>query len=385
MDYPDLVFWFNSPPKVERGAFNYVASKWRGSVHYVFTLELRDERRALGWDDDNYGEAKIHRLGVDSNPRQFVSDFVSEHPNAIHIVSGFSPRVSHCLDALTRLVPPKNIAVLSERPGVYGNPTKKAIKRILMPLKQKIIKRKYSSKVSLILALGMTGVEAFESFGWPSCQLAPFMYCPDSSPVRIMRPHMHSQNSQPLRMVYIGRFSSTTKGTDTLLKSVQLIEPQSNWTLDLYGGYGDLVDKVHDAAARDSRIKAFGPTPSIEIPGILTQYDVCIVPSRFDGWNVVVNESLSAGLGTIVTDQAVSHELIIESGAGMVVSSDSPETLAEAIRFAILNREKVASWQSRARKYSQTITPESVGNYLIHILENKMLGLDRKIQAPWLS
>ena len=49
MNESEIIFWFDSPPKVGKGAFNYVANNWGNSVYYVFNNDFRQERKNNNW------------------------------------------------------------------------------------------------------------------------------------------------------------------------------------------------------------------------------------------------------------------------------------------------------------------------------------------------
>src|SRR5699024_1717724 len=93
----------------------------------------------------------------------------------------------------------------------------------------------------------------------------------------------------------------------------------SNYSLEMVGGYGDLKEKTMAWIEQESKVSFGGTWPIEEACDRLSKYDVCIVPSKYEGWNVTLNEALMAGIGCIATEGAVSDEMVTVSGAGMVV------------------------------------------------------------------
>lgn len=379
LDIP-LVIWVNSPPHVERGAFAYLEEHWSRRVIYAVLGELRAERKAMRWGDDADTSRAVFRERGSDSIEQFCAEVLREYPDAFHLVAGLSSVTGSALARIVRLTPPERIAVFSERPGAYGPLAKRLAGRLFVPIKYAVLVRIYRNRVGLLLPLGQTGVETFSLYGWPKEKLASFMYCPSpregaSTPLR--------DHTGPVRFIYVGRLSRFTKGTDVLLQAVDRL--RGDWNLTIVGGHGDLVDAVKSWAATKRNVHVAGAATPKEVRDALNHHDVCVVPSRFDGWNVVVNEALQAGRGVIVTDEAVSHELIDASGAGLVVRARSALRLADAMQQVIDDPSLVSTWGDLAVRYAPLIAPATVGRYLFDVLQTVALRSPApRYRAPWL-
>jgi glycosyltransferase involved in cell wall biosynthesis len=379
---PELVFWFDAPPRAGSGVFRYVAQAWGSKVYYMCVDSLSKERRIGGWEDCDHGDAVVTILGEKPDPTHFVKKFVYEHPHAIHVCNGFRSHTERFFKNILFHIRDARIAMWSERPGVYGSPMKKIIKKLGIPVLYRYYALRYNTKIQVFLPLGTIGVKTFARFGWSPSILFPFMYdpqiiegLPKSSP-RVPR--------EPLRLLYVGRFGRSTKGVDVLIHATDRLVG-GNWHLDMVGGYGDLKDFTIAWAAKHPNVSFLGTWPSNEICQRITHYDLCIVPSRFDGWNVVVNEAIHAGVGVIASDEAVSSELVKASGAGVVVSAGDVGALRKAIQHVIDAPALADSWKEKARAYSPRIASESVGRYFMDILEYTFLEPSRpRPECPWL-
>ncbi len=61
--------------------------------------------------------------------------------------------------------------------------------------------------------------------------------------------------------------------------------------------------------------------------------DIFVLPTREDIWGLVVNEAMAQGLPVIATDRCIAAvELITEGENGLLVASENPKQLAEALR-----------------------------------------------------
>lgn len=376
----ELIFWFDQPPKVGKGCFNYISETWENTVVFAYLHDFNKTRKSVNWDDDDYGKAQLIELGPDAQAK--VDNLFQMYPDAIHIADGFKSEMMIYLKKYIMSGKYKFIS-FSERPGVYGKWWKKMLKRVYIPLSEKRISKKYVDKICAYLPLGRTGVKTALKYGWNRDILYPFMY----DPVDYVTDYNIYPVGNRVKMLYVGRFSKYTKGTDILMKAIDLLKSDSKtYTLDMAGGYGDLREKALRWIGTKKNVNFLGLWDSKEVGMKMKKYDICIVPSKFDGWNLLVNEAIRAHIAVIVTDEAVSDELVTESNAGMVVPANSPKSLARAIDYAIANKELIEKWKYNAQKYTTCISSKSVGTYMMNIIRYECLGEGReRPSCPWLK
>lgn len=366
MKRPILVFWFDAPPRAGAGAFKVVSERWGSDVHYFCENNLREERKTGGWREANHGKAKITILSKLSNPEEFLMKFENKSPNAIHIFNGFRSKTSKYLDVYINYAKEPRIAIWSERPGIYGSKAIRVAKKLFHPIIHRMYYLKYSKKIKALIPLGKSGVEEFSKYGWNRNMMFSFMYDPPMT--CISSKIVKWEKDKPIKLLYVGRFARSTKGIDILINSINNLQ-SDNWKLSLVGGYGEYKDFTINWANSHKNVDFLGAWASDQVTEKISSYDLVIVPSRFDGWNVVVNEALRAGVGVIVSNEAVSNELIEASKAGMVVISGDVRDLTEAISSVLNKPEVVNTWKEIAKNYSSRITSEVVGSYLIEILD----------------
>ena len=84
-----------------------------------------------------------------------------------------------------------------------------------------------------------------------------------------------------------------------------------------------------------------------------------VLPSRHDGWGVVVNQALGAGLPVITSDAVGAGLDLVENGVtGMCVAANDVEALYRALETVASTPEIAARWGQNAREKALTITPE---------------------------
>ncbi|GAA0761635.1 glycosyltransferase involved in cell wall biosynthesis [Erythromicrobium ramosum] len=104
------------------------------------------------------------------------------------------------------------------------------------------------------------------------------------------------------------------------------------------------------------RVDFVGHKEPCELPDEFSQADVFCLPSRHDGWGVVINEALGAGLPIIVSDTVgAGRDLVRDGHNGMVTPVEDISALADALlrigsdhdvrfKMAANSRELAKSW-----------------------------------------
>ncbi len=373
-----LIFWFEQPPKVGKGCFNYMTKAWNGKVIYAYLHDFNEIRKSVKWDDGDYGDAVM--VDLSENTEEKIKNLFETEADAVHVLAGFKSNIIKYLDNYI-FSNKYQFICFSERPGVYGKWWQRLIKRLYVPISEILIARKYQKYVKAYLPLGLQGVNENKHYGWKSEKLYPFMYDPVDC---VTDKNVYPVNS-PMKFLYVGRFSRYTKGTDILLKALNEVKAdKSLYTIDFVGGYGDMKDEVISWAENTENAAFLGSWNSLEVGNNMKKYDVCIVPSKFDGWNLLVNEATRAHIGIIASDEAVSHEVVAHSGAGIVVKACRPKEMAKAIEYAVNNPEVVKEWKEKSKIYSPKISSASVGDYVIDIINYECLGMgEKRPVCPW--
>jgi glycosyltransferase involved in cell wall biosynthesis len=226
----------------------------------------------------------------------------------------------------------------------------------------------------------MSAMKSYRTYGWPDEKMFNFMYNPNI-PERLSSRILSDEDT--LRFVYIGRFYNKTKGIDTLLNACKKLT--GNWTLDLVGGYGPDKDAIIRLAETLEHVKFIGSWKADDVVKNLSEYDIAVVPSKYDGWNLLANESIHAGIGCIISDEAVSHEVIENSCSGEVFKARHIAQLVGIMQKCIDNKQIINTWKENAKAFVNNITEETVGKYLISIIEYVVGYSNNKPKCPWIN
>ena len=378
----ELIFWFDQPPHVSKGAFNYISEHWGNKVMFIADHEFPEHRKMIGWDDGNYGSAEMIYLSKQENQEEYIRNIFEKYPNAIHIMNGFFSTMESKIAHYVKKEGVK-LVVHSEKPLVprRGYTFKKWIRKILIPIKYKKKYHEYKNYVDAVVPLGVWGKELFEKHGWDKNKVFSFMYCPILKEINLDDEVLVNE---PMRFLYVGRLNYSTRALDVLMKSFGGLKTDA-WHLDLVGGYGDKKDEVFAWAEKQKNVSILGAWPAHEVGVKMKDYDVYVTPTKIDGWNSQLNEALNAGISVITTNEAVSDEMVIAAKAGLVVSAYSVAEFKEAVKTAIESPLMVQEWKRNAKNYRHRIQGNIVGGYFMDILDYTFYEKQERPKCPWLN
>jgi glycosyltransferase involved in cell wall biosynthesis len=148
------------------------------------------------------------------------------------------------------------------------------------------------------------------------------------------------------------------KGVDILLAAFQRLARSAR--LLLVGREAELPALLAalPADAR-SRITYAGFQAPEDLPRFFSQADVFILPSRYDGWGVVVNQALGAGLPIICSDLVgAGHDLVEDEVNGAKFHAGDADALAAQMERLVAAPELVEKWGAASREKARDWTPE---------------------------
>lgn len=175
------------------------------------------------------------------------------------------------------------------------------------------------------------------------CDLQPYLSAPRTP-------------RQGVTVLYCGQFIHR-KGLDVLLSAFAKVAgdlPELH--LKLVGGVASAVGLERLPEEARSRVSVEGFIQPADLPGLYAAADVLVLPSRHDGWGLVVNEALGAGLPVVVSDRVgAGRDLVKDGENGFVFPSGDVDALASCLvrlaesealrkRFGHASRERAASF-----------------------------------------
>ncbi|MFH2036392.1 MAG: glycosyltransferase family 4 protein [Candidatus Zixiibacteriota bacterium] len=138
---------------------------------------------------------------------------------------------------------------------------------------------------------------------------------------------------RPIRLIYLKHLTSLY-GPDILLEAMNILK-SNNFPveLDFYGDEklaGWLKGTVEKFQLSEN-VKFCGWLKPEEINTRLLEYDIMVMPSRVESFGVAAVEAGAVGLPVIASDVGGIPEIIDNNKTGLLVPSENPQKLAEAI------------------------------------------------------
>ena len=376
-----ILFWRSVPMDVSIGAFEQFANNWEDEIYVISYREYPKERLQCGFSLKQIKNATEIILSEFQNPIEAAQKIIDENYGAINVFNGIRENNQPILEYLIKkckvLGERPLVGVLGERPNMIGNKLEKALRSFGYYILYHNLAKKYNKYICVFLAMGKIGVNIYVKYGFSKEKMYRYMYCPKLPQIE-EKPVL---GEPKIRFLYIGRFNYSAKGLDILMNAFDKLE-HDNWSLDLIGGYGDKKDEVIDWCNTHGNVNFVGSWNNEEVCIKMRDYDVCVVPSRYDGWNLTPNQAIRSGIGTVITTEAGSDELIASSSAGIVVEP-KVNSLYHALENIVSHPQLCQKWKIKARQYRDKISEETVGNYFAQIIKYTFIGDIEKPSCPW--
>lgn len=171
----------------------------------------------------------------------------------------------------------------------------------------------------------------------------------------------------PLRLGFVGRFDRQ-KGVHVLLEAFTAT-PRTDMILELIG-WSYLGDAKLHAVDTDDRITVIGRVAPDKIDAAFRSFDCLIVPSRFEGFGLVVAEAMRNGCPVIVSDRQALPFLVIPGFNGEIFTYPHPDTLTEILMR--LDRPTLKRWGMNARRVFENTYNDA---HMVEVTHSELLKL----------
>jgi len=180
-----------------------------------------------------------------------------------------------------------------------------------------------------------------------------------------------TRSDDTLTFLFCGQMIAR-KGVDILLKAFdQLVLAGHDAALRLVGREAELPEMLRQVDPKTrSRIEYLGFQAPERLPEFFAGNDVFVLPSRHDGWGVVVNQALAAGIPVICSDNVgAAMDLVKPRVNGLLVKAGDVDSLSAAMREVAEDPSVLAEWSRNARKASEDLTPEAGAESWVRVFD----------------
>lgn len=187
-----------------------------------------------------------------------------------------------------------------------------------------------------------------------------------------LRTPRHNAPDEPLRFFFCGQMIRR-KGVDVLLTAFnRMIAGGLCAELTMVGREAELAEFMA-AISPEARahIRYEGFQAPERLPEYFSQCDVFVLPSRHDGWGVVVNQALGAGMPIITSDAVGAGIDLVEDGVnGLRCGAGDADSLQNAMEQFLLHPELTQIWGEASRRKALDITPEAGAEKWVRVFDS---------------
>lgn len=175
----------------------------------------------------------------------------------------------------------------------------------------------------------------------------------------------------------VARIMPELKGQDILLEAIKIVKKKHPKVMALFAGgvaesqqrdYEKLKKYVRDNSLEEN-VKFLGNVDNI--PEFLNKIDICVVPSRSEGFGLALVEAMAMGVPCIASNIAGPREIISRTELGKLFESNDSDDLANKLENMIVDfvSEKNIFWMMKD-KIKNLYSIEKMCGELKNIYEN---------------
>ena len=324
---------------------------------------VSDARKKMGWQIETF--EGLDKCKVYISPHDgIIESLLSERTDdSHHLFSGIRADdfVFKCLCMSMKY----NLhrGMITERPNTYNFKwnIKNGKPYWMHRLRFFIQDRKYAKCMEYVFAIGSGADTYFKSLGlgW---KVYPFCYC-----TKHVSRYSNVPHSLP-QFIFIGSL-------EPWKNPISIVKAFSHLKCGVMKFLGDgsmrkvLQNEISKYTLQDY-IHILGTIPRQQISSYLSNADVLILPSLYDGWGAVVNEALHAGCFVICSDACGSCALLKNnSKLGLVFKTGSDTSLVDCMKYVNIHLNEIRTNREFRIKWAEThIGGRTIAKYLVDCL-----------------
>lgn len=377
MTHTKLLIWMNMPSHYQSAFFEAV--RLAGAdlvVHYYGRVS--DDRKAMGWEASLVLPAKE----VYVPPRVEAAEMCPDWRERIHIVPGYGTSFTR---KLASYLSDRNVRWVH-----WSEPSHRGFRWWLSYPRKWLYARLLNRHAVGAFAIGELARRDFMQWGIREDKIMLLPYSP-REPKRGERVSSEVERfckqSHPVFM-YVGALCKR-KGIDLLLRAFATSLAQCHaGVLVLVGN--DMRDGEYQRLAHKlgiaEQVLFAGSVLSSAVHSTLGYADVLVLPSRFDGWGVVISEAASVGRAIIASDSCgAAHHLVLDGETGFRVAAGDVRSLAEAMQQYMHDPTLADRHGRRSLELWFQFSPERNAERLLNGLEELHLRSVKKMASKHAS
>jgi len=227
------------------------------------------------------------------------------------------------------------------------------------PINEQVGLKKYLKEVYLKLTLGRAkkvfaiGKLASEIYKKYNDNIVNLPYCMNLEKFYSIK--RYTKQSETINFLFSGQYIDRKNIINTINAFKQVDNEKIR--LNIIGG-GELKKEVTNLIKDDNRISDLGFVQPHMLSEIYSKNDVFLMPSKYDGWALVINEAMAAGMPVISTNKVGAVAEYIQHGTSGFICDESRQSIQNGIEFYCNRRDLI----SEHGKYNRELIKDSLGD-----------------------
>lgn len=372
-----VTIWMNVPSFYQDELYRALVETAAVDLRVVFARPLPSDRKGLGWSTDtgSYRQRVLPRRRPVAVLRAVWTALTER--DRVHIVGGIWAEAPFAAAITVLSATGSRFAIYGEAPTAWAERSRG--RRLMRDRFGRWVGAR--PKASL-LPIARFAERYYQGLGFRPERTYPFAYFRRGA---TEAEHRHPEGAMDtLDLVYVGQLIRR-KGVDLLLSAMASPSAdEARVRLTIVGdgaGRGELEARA-EALGIGDRVLFAGVVPSSEIRLRIAAADVLALPSRWDGWGLVVNEAFSVGVPVVVSDRCGAADIVDHGRDGLVFRSEDVADLRGCIR-RLLDPGVLETMAVRATSTGRLLTAERAAAYLVECLRHMVGDRDLAPTPPW--
>jgi glycosyltransferase involved in cell wall biosynthesis len=215
-------------------------------------------------------------------------------------------------------------------------------------------------RVSGVFAISPLAISQYRAMGIAPDKIFPFGYFVSAAQQLPAAPAASEHRGQTLQVICIASLIAR-KGLGSLIGAVKSLRGQQvRIQLEIFGP-GNASDFEFDNEGVIYR----GVIPFGHAQEYIARYDLLVLPSDYDGWGVVVNEALMAGVPVVCSDRVGAGAVAKKWGCGLVYPSADRSALGRTLLAITRDPAQLQQMRLAAAPAAGVLTPQIAGEYML--------------------
>lgn len=223
-----------------------------------------------------------------------------------------------------------------------------------------------AEEVDVIVTPSVLVADSYVGAGYRECKIR---VNPLGIDTRMFKPPENCRREGGIRFVFVGQLSIQKGLPDLLLAWKRLALPRAELVL------AGVIPPKERSVIEPLLKGAVGVTWNghcEQVPRLLQECDVLILPSAQDGFGSVVLEAMACGLPVIISDRVGSRDAVREGENGFVFPFGRRNILEERMHWFAGDRTQVEGMRKAARETAERYSWESYGRRLVSMIQQRI-------------